>query len=161
MCISAFGPSSLLPCCLSIRLFCYVLLVAIFYSDIVWFLLHPVVRMFWCNLPQLVDRISFRCFGVSRFVCFILPSLDIFLIFLLSPVLSGLFPQVVLLFFLVLLFLFSYYMFHRFSFILLLLPVFVDFLLAFLVKFPIQVLIFFFVLFKGTPIFSQTNFAPA
>ena len=71
----------LLPCCLSIQLFCYVFLVAIFWSKIVWFLLHLVVGMFLRPLPTLVGWISFRCFGMSCFVCIFLPFLDIFLIF--------------------------------------------------------------------------------
>ena len=51
------------------------------------------------HLPLHVCRIFFRRFGMSWFVCIVLPFLDIFLIFLLSPELSGLFPQVVLSFF--------------------------------------------------------------
>ena len=47
-------------------------------------------------------RIFFRCFGMSCFICIVLPFVGISLIFLLLPVVSGLFPQVVLLFFLVL-----------------------------------------------------------
>ena len=73
---------TLLPCCLSIRLFCYVLLVAIFYSKIVRFFLHLVVRMFSYHLSQLESRISFHCFGISCFVCIALPFVDIFLIFI-------------------------------------------------------------------------------
>ena len=44
-------------------------------------------------------RISFRCFGMFYFVCTVLPFDDISLILLLWPVFSGLFPQVVLLFY--------------------------------------------------------------
>ena len=62
---------TLSPCCLFIRLFCYALLVAIFYSRIVQFLLHPVV----------VGRIFFRCFWMFCFVCIALLFVDIFLIF--------------------------------------------------------------------------------
>ena len=51
--------------------------------------------------PSLV-RISFRCLRMSYFVCIVLPFVDISLTFLLWPVFSGLFPQVVLLFFLML-----------------------------------------------------------
>ena len=71
----------------------------------------------------------------------ILTFVDIFLVFLLSPVHSGLFSQVVLLFFLVLLFPFCPYMFQHFSFVLSFLPVFVAFLSTFPVEFPIQILI--------------------
>ena len=54
------------------RLFCYVLLVAISLFKIVRFLLHPVVGMFSCHLPPFIGRISFRCFGMSCFVCIVL-----------------------------------------------------------------------------------------
>ena len=70
---------------------------------------YLVVDMLSCHLFLLVGRIFFRCFGMSCFVCFVcIVSLfvNIFLIFYLSPVFSGLFPQVVLLFFYVLPFLF-------------------------------------------------------
>ena len=60
------------------------------------FLLYPVVGMFYYHFLPVVDRIFFHCFGMSRFFCIVLPFVDISLIFLLSPVLSGLFPQVVL-----------------------------------------------------------------
>ena len=62
------------------------------------------VCMFYCHLHPIVDRIFFHLFGMSYFVYIILPSVDISLIFLLSPVLSDLFPQVVLLAFPVFLF---------------------------------------------------------
>ena len=47
---------------------------------------------------QLLVGIFFRCFGMSWFFCIVLPFVDICLVFLLWPVLSGLFPQVVLFF---------------------------------------------------------------
>ena len=53
--------------------------------QIVRFLWHPVFGMFSC---QPVDRIFFRCFGKSCFVCIVVPFVDISLISLLSPVLS-------------------------------------------------------------------------
>ena len=107
MCIFAFGPSSS-PCNSFVILFIHLafslwFLVAIFQSKIVRFLLHLVVGIFPCHLFPVVDRIFFRCFGKSCFVCIVLRFVDISLIFLLSPVLSGLFPQVVLLFFLLVL----------------------------------------------------------
>ena len=55
--------------------------------------------MFSCHSLPIVDRIFFHCFGISCFVCIVLAFLDVSLFFLLWPVLSGLFPQVVLLFF--------------------------------------------------------------
>ena len=75
------------------------------------------------------------------YVCIVLTFVDIFLIFILSSVLSGLFP-LVLLFFLVLLPPFCPNMFQRFSFVLSFLPVFVAFLSAFPVEFLIQILFF-------------------
>ena len=67
----------------------------------------------------IVDRIFFRCFGKSCFVCSVLPFVDISLISLLLPARSGLFPQVVLLFFLLLPFPFCSRIFQRLSFVLL------------------------------------------
>ena len=99
----------LLSCCLSIHPSCSAFLVAI--SKIVWFLLHLVVGMFVCHLLPVVVKIFFCCFGMP--VCTVLPFVDIFLIFLLSLVLSGLFPQVVLLSFLVLPFPFRSYIFQH------------------------------------------------
>ena len=91
---------TLLTCCfIHSAFFCYVLLVAIFYSKIVRLPLHLVVGMSTCQLPRLVSRIFFRCFEMFSLVCIVLPFLDIFLILLLSPVLSGLFLWVVLSFF--------------------------------------------------------------
>ena len=76
MCISAFGSSSSFSNSFAIFLIhSAFLLVAIFYSKIIPFLLHPVVGMFSCYHPQLVAILSFRCLGMSCFVCFILPFL--------------------------------------------------------------------------------------
>ena len=77
-------------------------LVAIFSSKNVRFLWRPVVGMFLYHTLPVVDRIFFRCFGMSCSVGIVLPFVDISLISLLSPALSGIFLQVVLLFFLVL-----------------------------------------------------------
>ena len=74
-------------------------MVAIFFSKIVWFLLHPLVGMFSCHLFPVFGNIFFHRFGMSCFVCFVLFFVDISLIFLLSPVNSGSFSLVVLLFF--------------------------------------------------------------
>ena len=54
--------------------------------------------------------IFFRYFGMSCFVCIVLLFVDIFLIFLFSPVLFGLFSQVLLLFILCYLFCVIYFM---------------------------------------------------
>ena len=107
-----FSPSVLLrvlltlfQCCLSIRPFCYVLLVVIFCSKIVLLSLQLVFGIFLSHPPPVqVGRIFSCCFGISCFVCIVLPRLDIFLISLLSPGLFGLFPRVVLSFLLALLF---------------------------------------------------------
>ena len=102
---------------------------AIFQSKIFLFLLHLVVGMFLYHLP-VVDRIFFRCFEMSSFVCIVLSFVDISLIFLLSPVFSDLFPKVVLLFFFVLPFPFCSYIFLRLSFVLSFWPVFIDFFIC-------------------------------
>ena len=72
-----FSPSVLLQVltlCLSIRFFCYVLFLAIFYFKIVLFPRHPVVGMFSCNLPLFASRIFFSLFWDVLFCqyCFIL-----------------------------------------------------------------------------------------
>ena len=104
MCISTYGPSSSLSSSLLILFiqsaFSFMpFLVVIFSSKIVRFLWRPVVGMFLCHALPVVDRIFFCCFGMSCFVCIVLPFVVISLISLLSPELSGLFTQVVLLFF--------------------------------------------------------------
>ena len=76
---------------------------------IVRFLLHPVFGVFSCHSLPIVDRSVFRCFGKSRFVCIMLPFVDISVIFLHLPELSGLFPHIVLIFFLCCVFLFPAY----------------------------------------------------
>ena len=129
--------------------------------QIVWFLQHAVVDMFSFHITTLAGRISFRYFGISCFVCIVLPLINIFLIFLLSAVLYGLFPQVVFLLFLMLPFPFSPICSVVVSFLLWFLPIFIDFLSTFSVEFPILVLVFLFVFFEGIPIFSQTKFTLA
>ena len=122
LCINryAFLPSAFLRviliflCCLSIRLFCYVLMINIFCSKILWFLCHTVVGMCLRNLPQFAGRMFFRCFRMSCFVCIVLHCLSIFLVFPLSPVPSGLFTRVVLSVLLVLLFPFCLNIFLHF-----------------------------------------------
>ena len=95
--------------------------------------------MFSCHSLPIVDRIFFRYFGKSCFVCIVLPFVDISLMFLLSPALSGLFPQVVLLFFRVLPVLF-FPAYFRVSLFFMILTCFRSFLFAFPVEFPIPVL---------------------
>ena len=82
--------------CLSIQPFRYAFSVAIFLFKIVRFLWRLVVGMFLCHALLIVDKIFFRCFGMSCFVYIVLPFVDISLVSLLSPEPSSLFPQVVL-----------------------------------------------------------------
>ena len=102
----------------------------------------------------------FYYFGMSCFVCIVLPCLNIFLMFPLSSVHSGLFPRVLLSFFLVLLFPFCPQIFQRFS----LFFIFVcchRFLMCVSSRISQPGFYFLFVFLKGTWFFSQTNFAPA
>ena len=144
--------------------------------------IQPFRHVFW--LPYLSPK-SFGFFGIRLLVCFhvthsqllmefsfvvlecsvlsilFLPFVDISLISLLSPEPSGLFPQVVLLLFPVWSFPFCSRIYQRLSFVLSFWPVFVGFFyLRFQSNFP-SCFDFFFVLFEGIPIFSQTNLAPA
>ena len=158
MTISTLGPSlsplNSFACCLFIQLLCYVLLVDIFYSKIVRFLLYLVVGMSSYHLLQLVGRISFRCFGMSVLsILFYRFSISFKSSFFRQYFLFYFFK---LYFFLCCFFFFGPYMFQSVSFVLSLLPVFVHFLFAFPVEIPILVLILF-VLFKGTRFFSQTK----
>ena len=132
MYISTFGSSSspsnsLIMFFLSIRPFRSVVLFAIFQYKIV--LLHPVAGMFSCHLLPVFGRIFFRCFRMLSFLCIVLLFVDISITFLLSPVLSGLFPPLVLLYFLELPFPFCSYIFQRLPFVLSFWPVFLDFYL--------------------------------
>ena len=101
MFISPFGPSShssFLVILFINSTFSLCFLVALFSSKNVRFLRRPVVGMFLCHVLSVVGRIFFRCFGMSCFVYIVLPFVDISLISLLLPKLSGLFPQVMLFF---------------------------------------------------------------
>ena len=133
---------TLFRCCLINWIFCFVLFVAIFCSRIVLFSCHPVIGMSSCNLPLTCCLNFFRCFGMSNFVCIVLSCLDIFLAFLLSPVTSGLFRQVVLSVLNVLIFLYCAKMFQDFSSVLTFLLVVRGFFWAFPVEFPNQILNF-------------------
>ena len=89
-CISTLGPSSSIRNFFFMLLiyssfFCYDLSVPIFCSKIFLSPLHPVACMCSPLLSRLVGRIFFRCLGMS---CFIWFCLGIFLVFVLSPVLS-------------------------------------------------------------------------
>ena len=143
---------------LSIQPFHYAFLVAIFSSQIVRFLWRLVVGMFLCHALPIVDRIFFRCFGMSWLVFMVLPFVDIFLVYLLSPEPSGIFPQVVQLFFLVWYFPFSSHIFQDLS-VLPFWPVFVDFLSGFPVELPVLVLTASSCFLMG-PQFSHTLISP-
>ena len=161
ICISVLGPSSNPSSSLVILFihsaFSLCFIVAIFSSKTVWFLLHPVVGMFSCHSLPIVDRIFFRCFGKTCFVWIVLPFVDISLIFLLSPALSGLFPWVVLLFFLLLLVPFSSRLFQRPCFFYHS-GLFSVFFICVSSRISHPGFDSFFVLFEGIPIFSQTQF---
>ena len=95
MCISAFGSSSspsnsfvillIHSAFLLCSLGCYILFqnCSVSLASGCWYV--------FMLSPPFVGRISFHCFWISCFVCIV----DISLIFLLTPILSGLFPQVV------------------------------------------------------------------
>ena len=141
---------------LSIQLFHYAFLVAIFPSKNVLSLWRPVVGMILFHALPVVGRIFFRCFGMSCFVCIVF---DISLTSLLLPELSRLFPQVVLLFILVLSFPFWSHIFQD-LFVLPFWPVFVDFLSAFPVELPILVLTVSSCLLRGSQ-FSHILLSPS
>ena len=114
-------------------------------------------RVFFHLLVEfsLVFFFFFFFWNVLFFVCIVLPFLDIFLIFRLSPVLSGSFPKVVLLFFLY--YLLSLHVPVSFlSFIIL--ACFCRFFICVSSRISHPGFDLFFVLFVGTLIFSQTNF---
>ena len=139
MCISVLGPSSS-PSSSLVTLFIHSPF-SLYFSGCHIFSQNHTVSLTsgcWYVFP-VVDRIFFRCFGKACFVCIVLPFVDISLIFLLSSALSSLFPQVVLLFFLVLPGPFSSRLFQRPSFFIILVC-FRSFLFAFPVEFPIPVL---------------------
>ena len=94
--------------------------------------------MFLCHALPIVDRIFFRCFGMSCFVSLVLPFVDIFLIFLLSPVLYG---SIVILSYVVFSFLFLHIPASFLCFIILA-SFRRFFLFALPLEFPILVLIF-------------------
>ena len=88
MCISVFdlslNPSNSLfilfihSACLLCSFGCHILF------KIFRFLLYPVLSIFSQHLLPVVRRIFFGCFGMTYFVCIILPFVNVSLIFLLS-----------------------------------------------------------------------------
>ena len=115
--ISTFGPSFVT---LLLHSFFFVMFSCLLYFTPKYFSFSStwLVVCFCVISPPFVDRIFFCCFGTFDAT---------FLIFLLSPVLSGLFPQVVWLFFPVLTFSFCLFIFQRLFFVLSFCPVFRDF----------------------------------
>ena len=158
MCISPFGPSSSPSSSLVILFihsaFSLWFLVAIFSSKNFRSLWRPVVGMFLHHALPVVGRIFFRCFGMSCFVCIVLPFVNISLISLLSPELSGLFPQVVLLFFLVLSFPFCSHIFQD-LFCFTILACFRRFFICVSSRISHPGFGCFFVLIEGIPIFTR------
>ena len=117
--------------------------------------------LFLCHCLPLVHRIFFHCFGIFCFVCIFFPFIDISLIFILLPARSGLFPRIVLLFFCVgFCFLFLHVLGSFFCLIIL-----ACFRTFFFICVSSRIshsgFDFFYVIFKGIPIFSQINFLPA
>ena len=109
-----------------------------------------------CIHPVIAGWIFFRCFEMFNFVRVVWFCLDIFLVFLLSPIPSGLFPRVVLFVSLVFLFSFRPSMLLHLSSVLSFLLVVVGFLSAFPVEFLIQVLSFCSCFLSGnTDVFSD------
>ena len=116
------------------------------------------VGMFLCHTLPGVDRIFCCCFGMSCFVCIVLPCVDISLIAFFSSELSGLFPQVVLLFF-------TWCLFHSVPtysriFCFTIWACFCRFFFCISSWISHPGFDCFVVLFEGIPIFSQNNFAP-
>ena len=147
----------LLSYCLSIPLFRYVFLVVIFSSRIVQFLWYLVVVCFRLTPRHLFIEFSFVVRNVLfSLYCFLLWR---YLIFLLPPLFSSLFPQVVLFFFSCLNFYFLslHLPVSFFSFIIL--ACYRRFFLRFQSYFPSWV--FFLVSFERNTVFSQTKFTAA
>ena len=141
---------TLLPCCLSIRLFYYDLSVPRFCSKIVLPRSHPVVGMTSPILPQLVGRIFFRIFRKPVLsVFFGLPSFaSIFWLVSLNGVFHSRCRA------------FSASFEYIFMLRLVFLCVVVVFLATILIWVPIRVLTFCLQFSVVGAIFSQTNFAP-
>ena len=87
-----FYPSALLqvltlfPCCLSIRVFVMISWLQYFAQIFFFFSLHLVVGMSLRHLPLHVGNFFFIVLKCPIFFCIVLSCLDIFLIFLLSPI---------------------------------------------------------------------------
>ena len=143
MCISALGPSSS-PSSSLVILFIHSAFSLSFFGCHIFVQNCSVSLASGCwydfiyALP-IVDRIFFYCFGMCCFVCIVLHFVHISLVSLLSPEHSGLFPQVLLLFYLEFSFPFCSHIFQDLS-ALPFWPVFVDFLSGFPEQIPILVL---------------------
>ena len=95
----------ILPSCLSTWFVRYVFWLPYFSLKSFGFYFIRLLLCF-CHLLPLVGRIFFLCFGMSCLVYIVVPFVDISLIFLLLPGLSGSFPQLYCYFLLYCLFLF-------------------------------------------------------
>ena len=164
MCISAFRPS-LSPS----NFFCHIVypfgFFVMFFGCLILVQNHLVSFASGCWhifvwSPRLMGRIFLCCFGMSCFVCIVLLFVDISLIFLLSPVLSGLFPQVSL-FFSCVAFSFSSLNVSASFLCLIILVYFHRFFICISSQISHPGFDFFFMLFEGIPISAQINFALA
>ena len=108
---------------------------------------------FFLPLPILLVEFFFRCFGMSCFICIVLSRLNNFLVFLLSPVTSGLIPRVVLSF-LIVVFFYSSQLIRTFR-LCLILSACCRFLICISNRIFHPGFEFLFVFFWGTPILSQ------
>ena len=139
--------------------FCYDLYVAIFLLQISLLPSYPVTTLSLHHFPLLLGRILLRYFGISYFVFTISSYHDILLAFLLSPVHSDLSLRVASFVLIVLLCSFCLNVFLRF--------ILSSFVCCRRYLTCVSSLIshagfgFLFVFFRGTLMFSQTNFAPA
>ena len=117
------------------------------------------VGMFSRHSFPIVDRIFFRCFGKSCFVCIVLPFVDISLIFFLWSALLVYILKLNCYFFCVACSFFPPLISAPLFFIIL--AGFRSFFICLSSQISHPDFDCFFVLFEGIPIFSQTNFAPA
>ena len=169
MCISPFGPP-LSPSTSLVILFihsafslcffrCHIFVQkrSISLASASWYVFVSCLPSCWLNFLSLF---LISCFFLFFFFCIALPFVDVSLISLLSPELSGLFPQDLLLFFLVFSFQFCFHIFEN-VFVLPFWPVFVDFFICVSCRISHPGFDCFFGLIEGIPLFSHTNFNPA
>ena len=143
--------------CLFIRPFCDVFGCHISVKKTVQFPLHPVIGMFQCHFLPLLGRILVHCFGKACFVCIVLLFIDIYFMFLFSPVL---FPSSCIVIFSCIAFNFLFLYIQAPFFCFIILAGFRRIIICVSRRISHLGFDFFFVLFEKIPIFSQNNFAP-